>query len=72
MKTGYLKYIWDRYEDWKNPVYCKKCGTCGEVGCCGIDRFLREHIEGKTNCMYEESMVAEIRYAFKALEEDND
>ena len=69
MKTGYLKYIFDRFEDWRHPVYCKYCGSCGEVGCCGIEKFLRTHVEGKTNCLHEGSMLNDIREAYKTLED---
>ena len=30
-------------EEYGNP-YCHKCGTCGFVGCCGVDTFIDEHI----------------------------
>ena len=30
-------------EELKNPIYCKKCGACGESGCCPPDRC---------NCLY--------------------
>jgi UDP-glucose 4-epimerase len=42
-----------------NP-YCKVCGGCGYIGCCGIKRFLEKHVKGKTNCKHEEMFIEEI------------
>lgn len=43
-----------------DEFYCSKCGTCGYIGCCGIRDFLKHHVEGKTNCPNEASMIQEI------------
>jgi Na+-translocating ferredoxin:NAD+ oxidoreductase RNF subunit RnfB len=40
--------------------YCKVCGGCGYIGCCGIANFLKEHVVGKTNCVNEGMFVMEI------------
>jgi hypothetical protein len=40
--------------------YCKKCGGCGYVGCCGIRNFIEHHIKGKTDCLNEASFISEI------------
>jgi len=40
--------------------YCDVCGGCGYIGCCGIERFLKKHVEGKTNCKNEKSFIKQI------------
>lgn len=40
--------------------YCEVCGTCGEIGCCGIRNFISEHIEGKTNCKNEGWIIQDL------------
>lgn len=40
--------------------YCKKCGTCGYIGCCGVRDFLDKHVKGKTDCPNEKLMIADI------------
>ena len=44
----------------EDSPYCKKCGGCGYIGCCGIRRFLKEHVENKTDCPNESSFIQEI------------
>lgn len=51
----------------KESPYCKKCGGCGYIGCCGIRKFLKEHVENKTNCPNEHSFIQEI---VEYIEED--
>lgn len=46
-------------EDIESP-YCEVCGTCGYIGCCGIRNFIKEHIEGKTNCKNEDIIINEL------------
>lgn len=41
-------------------MYCKKCGGCGYIGCCGIRKFLETHVRGKTDCLWEDSFLSEI------------
>lgn len=43
----------------ENP-YCEICGHCGEIGCCGIENFINEHIKGKTECKNEDWIVQEL------------
>lgn len=38
-------------------VYCKKCGCCGEIDCCGLEKFLSAHTR---KCKYHEWYVREI------------
>lgn len=54
--------ILDKYNNQKNDEspYCEVCGTCGHIGCCGIRNFIKEHIEGKTNCKNEAYIIDEI------------
>ena len=54
--------ILDKYNNQKNDesLYCEVCGTCGHIGCCGIRNFIKEHIEGKTNCKNEACIIDEI------------
>lgn len=40
--------------------YCKTCGGCGFIGCCGIAGFLEKHVAGKTNCEHESMFIFEI------------
>lgn len=54
-------------EDIPSP-YCKKCGHCGEIGCCGITTFLENHVRGKTDCMYEDEILDEIEEWFDMQE----
>lgn len=42
-------------------TYCPQCGTCGYIGCCGVANWLKSHVEGKTNCPSEDSMIEEIK-----------
>jgi hypothetical protein len=46
-------------EDIESP-YCEVCGTCGEIGCCGIEGFINAHIKGKTNCKNEDIIIREL------------
>lgn len=62
-----LTKLYDRITD---PVYCPRCGSCGEEGCCGIERFLNAHVKGKTTCLYEERMIEEIISAFDEVNRD--
>lgn len=57
-----------------NPknVYCEICGSCGIEGCCPVERFIRDHVKGKTNCLYEDTYIEEILKAVKyRREHDN-
>lgn len=36
--------------DDEQDSYCRVCGGCGVIGCCGIKDFLKKHVVGKTNC----------------------
>lgn len=58
------------YDRIVGPVYCPRCGSCGEEGCCGIERFLNTHVKGKTTCLHEEQMIEEIINAFNTLKRD--
>lgn len=40
--------------------YCKKCGGCGYIGCCGIRNFIEKHVRGKTDCANEDVFLSEI------------
>jgi hypothetical protein len=44
----------------EEEFYCKHCGTCGYVDCCGVEDFLNAHVKGKTNCLYEPLIISEI------------
>lgn len=43
-----------------SQVYCRKCGGCGYIGCCGIQKFFAHHVKGKTNCSEEAGFIEEI------------
>ena len=47
-------------EEIEESPYCKVCGTCGYIDCCGIENFIDEHIKGKTDCDNEEGVISEI------------
>lgn len=49
----------EEIEEYESP-YCEVCGTCGYIGCCGVDNFLEKHVKGKTNCKNESLMIEEI------------
>ena len=42
-----------------NP-YCKDCGHCGFIECCGITNFLKKHVVGKTGCANEDSVLNDL------------
>lgn len=44
----------------EDEFYCKECGGCGYIGCCGIRHFLEVHVKGKTSCLNEEAFIADI------------
>ena len=46
-------------EEEESP-YCDVCGTCGDIGCCGITSFIEHHIKGKTNCKNEERVIQDL------------
>lgn len=46
--------------------YCSVCGTCGYIGCCGVEEFLEMHVRGKTNCLNEDGMIQEIISLYKS------
>ena len=58
--------LWAYQEDDEND--CPGCGGCGEVGCDGIDGFLDSHIKGKTDCIYEDAYVEDIRDIYTMTE----
>jgi len=39
--------LWHKFIDWKRDYfdspYCKKCGCCGEEGCCSIEKSILGH-----------------------------
>ena len=45
----------------EEDMYCPECGTCGFIGCCGVDGWLEKHVRGKTNCQEESNMIEEIK-----------
>lgn len=44
-------------DDLDGDGYCETCGGCGVVECCGIEHFLRSHVEGQTNCPHESDFI---------------
>ena len=62
-------------EELEESPYCEICGHCGEIGCCGIRNFIKEHIEGKTNCKNEGFIINELidlcDYKDKVFEENH-
>lgn len=54
--------------DGDSEIYCEKCGGCGYIGCDGIKHFLKVHVEGKTDCLNEDSFIQEI---IECVDEDN-
>lgn len=58
-------------EDEQYDIYCKKCGTCGYIGCCGVKNFLEQHVKGKTNCLNEASIIGEILSHFEECNKEN-
>lgn len=53
----------------EDPIYCPVCEHCGETGCCGYINFLEKHVRGKTNCLYEETILDDLEEWIK--EEDD-
>lgn len=51
--------------------YCSVCSGCGEVGCDGIESFLKAHVIGKTNCKHEERYIADILSTYAYVEEND-
>ena len=49
------------YGEENESPYCEICGHCGEIGCCGIESFIENHIKGKTNCKNESAIIEEIK-----------
>lgn len=47
-------------DDDLHEPYCSECGGCGFIGCCGIERFLENHVKGKTTCRNEGVFIEEI------------
>lgn len=46
--------------DKEESPYCEICGHCGEIGCCGIETFINNHIKGKTNCKNEDFVIYDL------------
>lgn len=46
-------------EDIESP-YCKECGHCGFIECCGLTNFLKKHVVGKTGCDNERDVLSDI------------
>lgn len=65
MKKYIIKLLQKIINFLQDYPYCCICGTCGETGCCGIERFLDNHVKGKTNCLYEEDMIEEIKEIYE-------
>lgn len=57
-------------DDCESP-YCPVCGHCGELGCCGIETFLENHVRGKTDCWYEDAIIDEIEEFFEFYKDKN-
>lgn len=48
----------------EEEIYCRECQGCGEVGCDGISSFLETHVRGKTNCLYENEFIEDIKITY--------
>lgn len=68
--NGNEEVVWQRgtiltdNEEEMSSYYCESCGSCGEIDCCGIDKFLKGH---STNCKYHEWYSKEILSNAKML-----
>ena len=58
-------------EEFESP-YCKICGHCGYIDCCGIIGFLDKHVKGKTNCEHEEQIIKEMIWLFDNVGKENE
>ena len=51
--------LWHKFIDWKRDYfdspYCKECKSCGEEGCCSIEKSLLGH-----DCKYGEYYAKEV------------
>jgi predicted nucleic-acid-binding Zn-ribbon protein len=60
--------LWHKFIDWKrgyfDSAYCKKCGCCGEEGCCSVEKSLLGH-----NCKYGEYYAKEVYYNEMLIDE---
>lgn len=57
----YFKNLWQTYKDWKierefSP-YCEVCESCGEEGCCSVEKSLLGH-----NCKYGEWYARDVYF----------
>jgi hypothetical protein len=47
-------------KEYDDEIYCKVCGGCGYVDCCGVRDFLEKHVRGKTDCLNEGGFIEDI------------
>ena len=43
-----------------DSMYCRDCGHCGFIECCGITDFLKKHVVGKTGCDNEAAVLSDL------------
>ena len=60
--------LWHKFIDWKRDYfdspYCKECKSCGEGGCCSIEKSLLGH-----GCKYGECYAREVYYNKMLIDE---
>ena len=60
--------LWHKFIDWKKDYfdspYCKECKSCGEEGCCSIEKSLLGH-----DCKYGEYYAKEVYYNEMIIDE---
>ena len=63
---NYFKNLWQTYKDWKieREFYCEVCESCGEEGCCSVEKSLLGH-----NCKYGEYYAKEVYYNEMLIDE---
>jgi hypothetical protein len=65
---NYFKNLWHKFIDWKRDYfdspYCKECKSCGEEGCCSIEKSLLGH-----DCKYGECYAKEVYYNKMIIDE---
>ena len=56
---NYFKNLWQTYKDWKieREFYCPVCESCGEEGCCSVEKSLLGH-----NCKYGEWYARDVYF----------